>query len=608
MTLLAIPAIPALAFVLLALIGRRMPRPAAALLGVGAVAASAALTIAASAQFAASGAPMSESWGRWVVADLTLRFDGLTAVMLCVISTVASLILLYSIRYMADDEGYSRFFAYMSLFVAAMELLVLAGNLLVLYLGWEGVGLCSFLLIGFWYRRDEAVAAARKAFVVTRIGDTVLLLGLIFIYSRYGTLDIPAVLAGAAAESGEFSVTLAAMLILAGALGKSAQIPLQTWLPDAMAGPTPVSALIHAATMVIAGVYLVARLGWLFAAAPLVMELVAALGAVTMLYAGLAACAQRDLKRALAYSTMSQIGLMFLALGVGAWSAGIFHFASHAVFKPLLFLSAGSVIVAMHHNNDMTRMGGLWRRLPVEFWTFLIGASALAALPVVTAGFWSKEPILAAAWSSPMGTAALWWAGVTGSLLTATYSFRMVFLVFMGPARTQGAAGLASSPAALAALVLLAILSLAGGLGGAWVQASVAGALPPLPGAHDAPAWTAAAPIAATGVGIAIAWLLWLRGRQAWARLTGGPLGSLGAAIEGGMGFDAMYDLLLVRPLKALVRAMRGDWFGGIYWLIERAAAAGHWALAAVQTGNLRWYLWLTAATAAGLVAALVWR
>src|SRR5690348_7380797 len=315
--------------------------------------------------------------------------------MVLVITFVAFLIHLYSTEYMEGDVGYSRFFAYMNLFVASMVTLVLADNLLLLYLGWEGVGLCSYLLIGFWYTDPANGRAARKAFIVTRVGDTSMVIGLFLIFQRLGTLNIQDLMHRAAQQwpVGAAVAIATSALLLGGAVGKSAQLPLQTWLPDAMAGPTPTSALIHAATMVTAGVYLIARTNVLFALAPPVQLAVAVIGAATLLMAAFSALAQRDIKRVLAYSTISQIGYMLLALGLGAWSAAMFHFMTHAFFKALLFMAAGAVIQSLHHEQDMFRMGGLRRELPLTFWAFLIGGSALAGMPLVTAGFFSKDLI-----------------------------------------------------------------------------------------------------------------------------------------------------------------------------------------------------------------------
>ena len=427
------------------------------LIGVGSVGLSAVVALAAAVSFvgAAEGFAASRSaLATWIASgEFSVRFglylDALSLVMMLVITVVGFLIHLYSTAYMEGDEGYSRFFAYMNLFTASMLVLVLADNLLLLYLGWEGVGLCSYLLIGFWYRDPENGYAARKAFVVTRAGDTAMLIGLILLATTLGTLDIQEVLTSAEQEwqPGAGLALAASALLLAGAVGKSAQLPLQTWLPDAMAGPTPVSALIHAATMVTAGMYLIARMNTLYVLAPAVQLAVAVVGALTLLLAAFAALSQRDIKRILAYSTMSQIGYMFLALGVGAWSAAVFHFMTHAFFKALLFLAAGALILAMHHEQDIFRMGGLRRRMPLVFWAFVIGAAALASVPLVTSGFYSKEQILAGAWSAERGAVWLGLAGLAAAFLTSVYIFRAVFIVFFGaPAPTDRHADESETP------------------------------------------------------------------------------------------------------------------------------------------------------------------
>src|SRR5690349_19977462 len=377
-----------------------MARRAVSFIGVGSIAASTIISAIVTAAFI-SGPPSGWAYDqviwRWMSvssfqADIGFYLDALSVVMVLVITFVAFLIHLYSTEYMAGDEGYSRFFAYMNLFVASMVTLVLADNLLLLYLGWEGVGLCSYLLIDFWYTDPANGRAARKAFIVTRVGDTSMVIGLFLIFQRLGTLNIQELMHRASLQwpVGAAVAIAAAALLLGGAVGKSAQLPLQTWLPDAMAGPTPTSALIHAATMVTAGVYLIARTHVIFDLAPLAQTWVGVIGAATLLIAGFSALTQSDLKRILAYSTISQIGYMFLALGVGAWSAAIFHFMIHAFFKALLFLGAGAVIHFLHHEHDIFKMGGLRNKLPVIFWTFLIGAGSLAALPFITAGFYSK--------------------------------------------------------------------------------------------------------------------------------------------------------------------------------------------------------------------------
>ncbi|MHB1162835.1 MAG: NADH-quinone oxidoreductase subunit L, partial [Chloroflexota bacterium] len=413
-TLWLIPALPLAGFLILVLIGGSLPRIGVAAVGVGSVALSATLAILVAIDFVGSPPPgmaFTQTLWVWMNVDgfspaISFYLDALSLVFVLVVTFVGFLILLYSVEFMEGEEGYSRFFAYMDLFVGSMLTLVLGSNLLVLFLGWEGVGLCSYLLIGFWYREAANGRAARKAFVVTRVGDTAFLIGLFLLFTSLGTLEIQELMARATSQwaVGSGLAVAAAALLLGGALGKSAQLPLQTWLPDAMAGPTPVSALIHAATMVTAGVYLIARTYAIFTLAPQVQFAVAIIGAATLIYAGFSALTQPNIKRAIAYSTISQIGLMFLALGVGAWTAAVFHFMTHAFFKALMFLSAGVVILALHHEEDMFRMGGLRRELPLAFWTFLIAAASMSAVPFVTAGFYSKELILTQSWFAEQGS------------------------------------------------------------------------------------------------------------------------------------------------------------------------------------------------------------
>src|SRR4051812_21287785 len=444
-----IPGFPFLSAAVLALFGSRIPRRIAAWLGTSSIGLSALTAIFTAIEFLrsrpAEGAWVQHLWTWMSIGDfqpeVALYFDPVTLVMVIVITFVGFLIHLYSVEYMRDDEGFARFFAYMNLFVAAMLILVLANNLLLLYLGWEGVGLCSFLLIGFWYREPANVRAANKAFLVTRVGDTAFAVGLFLIATQLRTLDIQEVMRRAPLQwpVGSGFAIAAAALLLGGAVGKSAQLPLQTWLPDAMAGPTPTSALIHAATMVTAGGYPIARAPALFTLPPPVQLAVAIIGAATLLLAGCSALTQHDIKRVLAYSTISQIGYMFLALGVGAWSAAIFHFMTHAFFKALLFLAAGIVINALHHEHDVFKMGGVRKQLPFIFWTFLVGAIALSALPFLTSGFYSKDLILLetyrATYDSENSRLWLWWGGLTGAFLTSLYTFRMVFITFFGRAK-----------------------------------------------------------------------------------------------------------------------------------------------------------------------------
>ena len=437
-----VPALPLLGSAVLMLGSGRLSTRSEAAIGASSVGVAAIIAFAIAGGFLldppAGGVYQQTLW-RWLdvdgfSAEIGLRLDPLSLVMMLVITGVGFLIHLFSTEFMEGEEGFGRFFAHLNLFVAAMLLLVLASDFLALYAGWEGVGLGSYLLIGFWWRDPANGLAARKAFIVTRIGDTALLIGLLVIASRLGTLDIAGSMKNASQtwQTGSPIATLTAFLLLGGAVGKSAQLPLQTWLPDAMAGPTPVSALIHAATMVTAGVYLVARTHSLFLLAPAAEMAVAVVGGATLLLAGFTALAQNDIKRILAYSTMSQIGYMFLALGVGAWRAALFHLMTHAFFKALLFLSAGAITMRLHHEQNIFKMGGLSRRLPAAFWSFLIGSAALAALPIVTAGFYSKEAILSGAWADGTSGRVLWVAGVVGAFMTGLYIFRAVFIVFFG--------------------------------------------------------------------------------------------------------------------------------------------------------------------------------
>jgi NADH-quinone oxidoreductase subunit L len=535
--------------------------------------------------------------------SIGLHLDALSLVMMLVITFVGFLIHLYASQSMYEEDGYSRFFAYMNLFVGSMLTLVLADNLLLLYLGWEGVGLCSYLLIGFWYKDSANGAAAQKAFIVTRVGDTALAIALFWLFTRFGTLDIQTILSAVPGTlmMGGAVVTWIAVLVIGGAVGKSAQVPLQTWLPDAMAGPTPVSALIHAATMVTAGVYLIARMNVLFTLAPAALFAVAVIGTVTLFYSGFSALVQRDIKRVLAYSTISQIGYMFLALGVGAWSAAMFHFLTHAFFKALLFLAAGVVIDAQHHEHDILRMGGLKRRLPFAYWTFLIGSASLSALPLVTAGFYSKDAIIWAAYSSPIGNAWLWLGALAGALITAVYSFRVVCLVFHGEQKIE----VSKYPGGLMklSLAVLAFFSItAGFIGcpeviahfdpfGEFMQSVF----------HASTASGVHANLAAESVllgvssletllGIYLAVVYFRHGRYAWIVERSPALQAVHRFFFVGWRFDWLYDRLFVRPYKALATWSRGDAVDAPFAGLARLATYGSTFFAAFQTGRLRNY------------------
>ena len=406
--------------------------------------------------------PVGEFTVEWA-----LVIDRLSSLMTLVVTGVGLLIHVYASGYMKGDRGYAKFFAYLNLFVGMMLMLVLSANMVGTFVGWEGVGLCSYLLIGFWYEKGWPAEAAQKAFVVNRIGDAAFLLGMFLLAGVFGTLDYAGINANVATVAPEQLglLGLAALLLFGGACGKSAQIPLFVWLPDAMAGPTPVSALIHAATMVTSGIYLVVRLNPLFASAPWVLTVIGAVGAATAFVAGSSALRQRDLKGVLAYSTVSQLGYMFLALGVGAFTSAIFHVVTHAFFKALLFLGAGSVIHGMHEEQDMHRMGGLKRHMPRTYLTFLAGASALSGLPLLS-GFFSKDEILAYAFASGGVSWIFWGVGIVTAAMTATYSWRMVALVFFGEERFDAqAVHPHESPAIMTGpLMVLAVLSIGGGL------------------------------------------------------------------------------------------------------------------------------------------------
>ena len=429
------------------------PGAFAAPVAIGAMAASFGLSVAAffALRGLAHDARVLESapW-HWIDAgslavDVSMVLDPLSSVMTLVVTGVGLLIHVYSAGYMKGDPGYAKFFAFLNLFAFAMLLLVTSSSVLGLFVGWEGVGLCSYLLIGFWYEKGWPAEAGQKAFVVNRIGDACFLLGTFLLVRLFGTLDLSEVAAGVRGlleeDGARTQLGLAALLLFGGACGKSAQLPLFVWLPDAMAGPTPVSALIHAATMVTSGVYLVVRLNPLFAAAPAVLLLIGVVAAATAFIAGSTALVQRDIKKVLAYSTVSQLGYMFLGLATGAWAAAMFHLVTHAFFKALLFLGAGSVIHGMHEEQDMRKMGGLRRYMPVTFLTFLVGWLAIAGIPPF-AGFWSKDEILLFAWQEH--GVALWVVGLVAALLTALYMSRLMFLTFFGEPR-WGAAALEGS-------------------------------------------------------------------------------------------------------------------------------------------------------------------
>ncbi|WP_323064620.1 NADH-quinone oxidoreductase subunit L [Aeromonas jandaei] len=598
---------PLLGWLVLAFSLGRMGERTSALIGVGSIGLSALTTLWVGMDFLANppegGVYIQHLWQWMAVGHFTptfsLALDGLSLTMLGVVTGVGFFIHLFASWYMRGEEGYSRFFTYTNLFIASMLFLVLADDLLFVYLGWEGVGLCSYLLIGFYYKDRNNGAAALKAFIVTRVGDVFLAIGLFILYRELGTLNIHELLVRAPTMFAEGSpaLSLACLMLLGGAVGKSAQLPLQTWLADAMAGPTPVSALIHAATMVTAGVYLIARTHGLFLLAPEILHLVGLVGAITLVLAGFAALVQTDIKRILAYSTMSQIGYMFLALGVGAWEGAIFHLMTHAFFKALLFLSAGAVIVATHHEQNIFKMGGLRKSLPLVYACFLVGGSALAALPLVTSGFYSKDAIL---WQvEASGQSALLWAGLVGAFLTSLYTFRLIFIAFHGKEQTKAHAGHGLAHH----LPLLVLLVLSTGIG-ALITPPLAGVLPAGPGDHieeGRHALEITSGIIAIA-GIALAAFLFLGERRLATSIANSAPGRLLSTLWfNAWGFDWLYDQLWVKPYLLATRLVGQDPLDWMMGLPAWFALRGNQLLAWTVTGKLRWY-----AASMGIGAALV--
>jgi NADH-quinone oxidoreductase subunit L len=584
--LLLIPLLPFLGFVVDASLGRRLTKTVSGAVACGAMIASFLVSFAAVWRLLSlepeSRAIVNQVF-TWITSGdlnvgLTLRLDPLSAVMILVVTGIGSLIHVYSTAYMHDerDSEYARYFSYLNLFAAFMLVLVLGANFLVMFVGWEGVGLCSYLLIGFWFQKKAASDAGKKAFIVNRIGDFGFILGVLYVFTRFGTLDFQEVARAVSALSPETtfgSISTITLLLFIGATGKSAQIPLYVWLPDAMEGPTPVSALIHAATMVTAGVYMIARNAVLFGHAPETLMIVASIGAATALMAGTIGLVQNDIKRVLAYSTVSQLGYMFLAMGVGAYAAGIFHLYTHAFFKALLFLGSGAVIHALAGEQDLRRMGGLKNELPITYWTFLIGALAIAGVPGL-AGFFSKDEILAQTFES--GHTMLWAIGLGTALLTAVYMFRLVFLAFHGtrapaaaapahpeaveqhpaPAHPAPHSHVHDAPPAMAfALIVLAIGSVAAGwvgLGGRFEHFLEPSFAPQT--VHEVADSSAEIPLMIASVvaafaGIGIAAFYFLSNRRAAAALAARFAGPYRVLLNKYY-VDEIYDAGIVQPIR----------------------------------------------------------
>jgi NADH-quinone oxidoreductase subunit L len=613
-----VPALPLLGAAVNLFFGRRLGK-AAGWLATALVVASFAIAVTVVLDLLAVGAEerlFTQHLFDWITVGsfrvgADLRLDALSATMILVVTGVGSLIHLYSIGYIEGDPRSGRFFAYLNLFVFFMLMLVLGANYLVLYLGWEGVGLCSYLLIGFWFEKTENANAAKKAFVTTRIGDTAMLVGLAFIVWKFGTLDFEAVFGAAGATLTEAAATGIALLLLGGAVGKSAQIPLHVWLPDAMAGPTPVSALIHAATMVTAGVYLVVRSAPIFELSDIALPIVLVIGLLTVLVAGTAALGQTDIKRVLAYSTISQLGYMFMAAGMKAYAAAMFMLVAHAFYKALLFLGSGSVIHGMHEEQDMRRMGGLLKRMPVTGWTFIVGAIALAGVPPL-AGFFAKDQILELA--NATARPVVWVLGTLGALLSALYIGRLVFLTFFGSPRSEQAEHAHESPPVMTIpLVLLAVGAAVVGFAlNSTAEGRIAHFLEPVVGEvphGDGLAVWVLSTIGATVavVGLVLTWLVYAS-RKVDAVAFEERLQPLPRTLLHGWYVDDAYSKLLVTPGKAAARitafVVDAKWVDGLVngvgGGVARLAQAGR----LLQTGFVRSY---ALAFLVGAVALLAW-
>jgi len=630
-----IPLLPFLGFLLNGLLGRRLPKALVSTIALAFPLAS-FLIVARDAFMILSGSlavPIAEqSAPDWITAgalhiSFTFGLDQLTAVMLLIITGVGFLIHIYSVGYMAHEEGYWRFFAYLNLFLFFMTILVLAQNVLLMFVGWEGVGLASYLLIGFYFNRDSAAVAGRKAFVVNRIGDFGFLIGIFLLLAHFGTLSFAEISKSIAAQpalQGGY-ITAIALCLLVGACGKSAQIPLYIWLPDAMEGPTPVSALIHAATMVTAGVYMIARTHFIFDRSPFALGAVAIIGAATTLFAATIALVQTDIKRVLAYSTISQLGYMFLGCGVAAYSAAVFHLMTHAFFKALLFLAAGSVIHGLSGEQDMRKMGGLRKKMPITFWTMTAGVIAIAGI-FPFAGFFSKDQILYDDFEHGLLGHSIYFVGLLTAGLTSFYMFRLWYLTFFGESRAEASHddhGHMHEPhespwVMLAPLVILAILSLIGGWIGTerfdnFLAPAVGAAIDPAtqPGGKTFDLDLSLVALAVSLLGWFIAHLFYFRKNERAAKLAASAPGVYSLLINK-FWIDEIYNALFVQPALFISRYLLG-WIGetviirGSAWLLAGITGLFGELFRRWQSGNLRSYsAWLAAGAAALLILAAV--
>jgi NADH-quinone oxidoreductase subunit L len=615
--LFPIVALPLLGFLINGLLGNWLGKRFVSVVACGLPIAAFLIAVRATMDLLAGGAPLVQTVFTWAQFgdrpfEIAFYFDRLTAVMTLIVTGVGSLIHVYSIGYMHEDKSYARYFAYLNLFLFFMLMLVLGRSLLVLFVGWEGVGLASYLLIGFWFEDPVKAAAGKKAFITNRIGDAGFLIGMFLLYRALGTLQMDQINAAFLAGPVAVSASLVGVFLFIGATGKSAQIPLHVWLPDAMAGPTPVSALIHAATMVTAGVYLVARLHGIYIHAPEASALVASIGVATAFFAATIAVVQTDIKKVLAYSTISQLGLMFVAAGVGAYGVAIFHLYTHAFFKACLFLGAGSVIHAMSGEQDIRKMGALARKIPITFVTFAIATAAIAGLPPL-AGFFSKDEILWFAFASEHGGAPwLFVVAAATALMTAFYMFRLLWLTFFGTPRMdeKTAHHIHESPWSMTGvLVVLAVLSTVGGFFS--IPHFLEGMLP-LPAVqpelhhYEKPLIALSVVIALAGLGGAAYFFARDGERASRVREAFGPVHRL---LSGKYYIDELYGALLGRPIqwisdRIFLRVGDRVLLDGTLDGMASTARGAAGLLARIQTGNLHFYALLVFA---GLAAVLLW-
>jgi len=638
-------ALPLLGAALNGLLGKNFSKTVVNAIGIGSVALaflSAAETVREFSQLSGDQIPWVKPYFTWITAgqfkvDFSLQVDQLTIVMLGVVTFVSLLVHIYSTGYMAHEEGYYRFFSYLNLFVFFMLILVLAANVVLMFVGWEGVGLCSYLLIGFWFLKQSAISAGKKAFITTRIGDFGFTIGILLLFWTFKSVDFSTIFQQLAHMQPETFVptgvlTAISLLLFTGAIGKSAQLPLYVWLPDAMEGPTPVSALIHAATMVTAGVYMIARMNPLFSRAPFAMFVVALVGALTAFYAATIGLVQTDIKKVLAYSTVSQLGYMFLGLGVGAYASGVFHLMTHAFFKGLLFLAAGSVIHAMGGDQEMPHMGGLRSKIPITFWTMFIATFAITGIPGF-AGFFSKDQILDAARSGPNTNIWLWLLGLIAAGLTSFYMFRLIFLTFFGkPRYDEHEVHVHESPRNMTVpLIFLAILSTIGG----WVAA------PHLVGGTDYfekflhPVFTAYAPTGAETAleaaepagmmllhaligwpvlialaGLLLAWWFYIKNPQMPKKLAESLRAPYGLVLHKYY-VDELYNAAIIRPLlwistNVLWHGLDETVIDGTVNGVARVARESGSELREIQSGNARSYATWVVIGAVGITVLMI--